>query len=368
MAESSGQALREVIQAEIRLQPDQVISFKRYMELCLYHPKFGYYTSSRPKVGKTGDFYTSSSIGGVMGEMLAAYLAAQTSGNDTVTLVEWGGGTGALAGQLLDQLRDEFPSLYDRLKYISVETSAYHRELQRETLASHAAVTSFVLPEQWLQEGPYQGNVILSNELLDVFPVDRLVYLQGNWHHVHVGWNETEESFENRLLLLEDPVLAGYIKQEGITPLEGQWIEINLGAMEWIGQVADCLADGQIISIDYGDTNHELYASHRMNGTFLCYRGHQAYDDPYAYPGEQDMTAHVNFSACMRKGEEHGFFSSLRTQKQFLLECGILNKLQNVAGGDPFHPAARKNRAIRQLLLSDQMSELFKVLVQTKKR
>jgi SAM-dependent MidA family methyltransferase len=122
-----------------------------------------------------------------------------------------------------------------------------------------------------------------------------------------------------------------------------------------------------IITIDYGDRSGELYAEHRMNGTLLCYRDHRAYDDPYAFPGEQDITSHVNFDACIRTGEQTGITDwTYKSQKQFLVDAGILDRLANTATLDPFSQAARNNRMIRQLLLSDGMSELFKVLVQYK--
>lgn len=123
----------------------------------------------------------------------------------------------------------------------------------------------------------------------------------------------------------------------------------------------------ELITIDYGDVREELYAPHRMNGTFLCYRKHQAYDLPLLYPGEQDMTSHVNFSTLIDAGRECGLNQfQLMTQKQFLVENGLLNRLQPHDAADPFSPAAKRNRAIRQLLISDQMSELFKVLIQKK--
>nr|WP_275983880.1 SAM-dependent methyltransferase [Paenibacillus hamazuiensis] len=351
-------------------RPEQAISFRDYMQMCLYHPEFGYYTGSRPKVGKNGDFYTSASIGGIMGEMLAAYMADWRKGAEDKpwTLVEWGGGSGELAVQILSSLRESAPQLYLSLSYVSIEASGYHRELQRQALAEHRSKMAFQTAEEWLSGGPYAHCLVLSNELLDAFPVHRLKARGGGWFEIHVSVNPETGQFIEKEFPLGDDRLRAYIGEERISMREGQIIEVNLEADRWIREVASSLAEGsRIVTIDYGDEGGELYAEHRMNGTLMCYRLHHAFDDPYRFPGEQDMTAHVNFSACIRAGRENGLESRLMTQKQFLLECGILQRLQNHPGLDPFSPEARKNRAIRQLLLSDQMSELFKVLVQTKR-
>jgi SAM-dependent MidA family methyltransferase len=152
-----------------------------------------------------------------------------------------------------------------------------------------------------------------------------------------------------------------------LTFKEGQVAEINLHAAQWIRTVGDAIHDGRTIIIDYGAEANELYAAHRMRGTLMCYRRHQAYDNPFIYAGEQDITAHVDFTACIDAASTAGFTSTkLQTQRDFMVEQGILEKLQNHFDLNPFSEAAKKNRAIRQLLLSDQMSELFKVLILTK--
>lgn len=116
--------------------------------------------------------------------------------------------------------------------------------------------------------------------------------------------------------------------------------------------------------IDYGDVSDELFAAYRMRGTLMCYHHHRANDNPYESPGEQDITAHVNFSELIYAARNLGFREiQYMTQKQFLIEAGIMDLLQEHSNRDPFSPEAKKNRSIRQLLMSDQMSELFKVLI-----
>jgi SAM-dependent MidA family methyltransferase len=146
--------------------------------------------------------------------------------------------------------------------------------------------------------------------------------------------------------------------------LEGQTAEVALDGQAWLAGLLGRLGQGLVVVVDYGDESVELVSSHRMDGTLVCYRNHLASFDPYEDPGEQDLTAHVNFTSLRRVALEAGWRESwYGTQKRFLVEAGLLERLIPHADADPFHPAARRNRAIRQLLLSDNMSELFKVQV-----
>jgi SAM-dependent MidA family methyltransferase len=342
------------------------------MDLCLYHEPLGYYQSDRFKIGREGDFYTSSSIGSGMGEMLASYIrkecAANYSSMECIQIVEWGGGSGRLAQHLLDELKNEEISLYERAAYIMIESSGYHRELQRETLHAHAHKIEHVTESAWLTRASRDGVFVLANELLDAFAVHRVRRFGDSLQESYVAWMDGPAGFQQQWISLQgDHPLYTYLEQTVLH--EGQVAEINLHAMEWIAGIAASIGDGRLIIIDYGDRAEELYAPHRMQGTLMCYRQHQAYDNPFIYAGEQDLTAHVDFSACVQAALAAGFTGvTLQTQSEFLVEQGILDKLQNHFDPNPFSEAAKKNRAIRQLLLSDQMSELFKVLILTKKK
>jgi SAM-dependent MidA family methyltransferase len=363
-------ALVHIIRRQIDRSETKAISFQEYMELCLYAPALGYYTSTRSKVGKEGDFYTSSAVGGMLGEMLASFIVKRMSETsaDAYEVIEWGGGTGQLAKQILDKLQAAFPEFYKKLRYIVIERSEHHRSLQLEMLNAHQAIVRFWPQEQWKEQGMRRHCFIFSNELLDALPVHRIRQKAGRLYELYVGWDQALNSFYEREIICASDEVLQYLEQENITLLEGQTAEINLAASHWIRELANWLEQGDIVTIDYGDVAEEIYGPHRKNGTLLCYKNHQAYDNPYIHSGEQDITAHVNFSACIRVGIEAGIEEwKLLTQKDFLVEAGILDQLQNDFSGDPFGPAARRNRAIRQLLLSDQMSELFKVLIQTKK-
>ncbi|MFD0869861.1 Uncharacterized ACR, COG1565 [Chlamydia abortus] len=356
------------IRRRLEASPEKAATFRDFMEWCLYQPDYGYYMSEKSKVGRDGDYYTSAAIGGVMGIMVARLMLklSESWRGGRIVWVEWGGGTGQLAKQILDEVRSSDPEIYERLTYFVIEKSPFHLQRQRETLLDHQQAVCFIDEELWEKEGS-RRTVIFSNELLDAFPVHRVQWSEGRLKEQRVYWNEEEGRFASRWTPAEDKRLERYLERNQITLTEGQTAEINLSAEEWIGRQAARLEEGSLVTVDYGDVAEELYSQHRMNGTLMCYRDHLAGDYPLEHIGEQDMTSHVNFSACIRAGQESGIREwSLMTQKQFLVEQGIFSLLQNHSGSDPFSPEARRNRAVRQLLISDGMSELFKVLVQTK--
>lgn len=361
-----------IIRDKISESPEGWISFRDYMELALYDPVYGYYMKEQDKIGRSGDFYTASSVGALLGECVARYTieaAKEADRGTALHFVEWGGGNGRFALQFLDALKKAAPSVYGQLLYTSVEASPYHRRLQSEALSPHIDRVRFMTPESWLAGGPWTRTIVFSNELPDAFPVHRLVWRKDGWMELGVRYDE-----EGCVLMEEErPVrqdeLLRYIRSERLPRREGQRFEANLDALRWYRQTAARLStDCRLITIDYGHAREELHAAHRMNGTLICYRKHLASDTPLEHVGQQDMTTHVNFSALLEAGEEAGLETvAFVTQKQFLVETGILNGLQDHDARDPFSPAARRNRAIRQLLLSDRMSELFKVLIQQKR-
>lgn len=357
-----------VIRQRIGEAPAGAIRFYDYMQLCLYEPEYGYYMKKHTKIGKSGDYYTASNIGDILGGVLARFIAGQAEeipdGEFAVT--EWGAGSGRLAGQILDAIQKERPDLYERLHYRIIEKSPFHRQLQEEELERHWSRAVFTEPDGGLSDR-YPPGVVLSNELLDAFPVYRVRRRGGELMELYVTWDRQEERFRELELPCGDQRLADYLAEGPATLLDGQTADINLEAAEWIGGQLARMTKGALITIDYGGVAEELFASHRMAGTLMCYKGHEAYDNPYIYAGEQDITAHVDFSALIRAGAKAGAADwKLMTQKEFLLENGVMELLMQHDGRDPFSPAARRNRAVRQLLVSDQMSELFKVLVQRK--
>ncbi|NEW05252.1 SAM-dependent methyltransferase [Paenibacillus sp. SYP-B3998] len=361
------------LKTAIRKTEKQMITFRDYMDICLYSEPNGYYRNARLKIGKDGDFYTSSSIGSVMGEVLASFIIKQIQTNEhrdsPIQLVEWGGGNGRLALHLLDEIKGIASEIYERLSYTMIESSGYHRQAQRETLESHAARVRFLSEEEWFSNHPTDGVYVLANELLDAFPVHRVRYQDEKYCESFVVWNEQVQAFEESWIFLDSKPLLDYIARLNVQWIDGQIFEVNLAAETWLSTVVKQISSGSIIIIDYGDDKDEIYSAHRQQGTLMCYRKHQAHGNPFMYQGDQDITSHVNFTSCMDIILQNGFKEfTLQTQREFLVEHGVLQKLQNHFDPNPFSDISKRNRAIRQLLLSDKMSELFKVLVAIKKR
>lgn len=342
------------------------------MEICLYQDPGGYYRKNQIKIGKQGDFYTSSSIGTIMGEMVANYIDKQLQQQPalpgSINLVEWGGGNGRMALQLLDEMKRTTPDVYVRLTYTLIESSPYHRHLQKELLVEHEEHTRFLDESAWLSEEPQAHVYVLANELLDAFPIHRIRYKDGEFQESHVIWQEQEPHFLEIWLPLQSGRIIDYLTSLEVQWLDGQMGEMNIEAADWYDRLSGRILSGYVIVIDYGDVESELFASHRQQGTLMCYRKHEAHENPFIDQGEQDITAHVNFSLCQAATVSSGFeYCQLQTQRQFLVDQGILEKLQNHFDPNPFSEVSKRNRSIRQLLLSDGMSELFKVFIAMKK-
>lgn len=348
------------------------ISFHHYMSLCLYHPDYGYYRGGVGRVGREGDFYTSAYVGEAMGEQLADAIVRLADerfpDGEPVAVVDWGGGTGRLSRHMLDAWAAA-GATGDRFSLTLVDGSPEHRREAGERLepyirAGRAQVIGGE-PEA-LRDGGEGPVVVVANELLDAFPVHRVVKSGGLVREWGVTWDEREGAFAPCLLKKDGGGTdwAVWLREQGVALREGQTFEICPDAAAWIRSLGDRVRRGALILIDYGDEQQELASAHRMAGTLMCYAKHRAHDDPYLTPGEQDITAHVDFSHMRRAASASGWRESwYGTQKRFLVESGILAKLSEHQIADPFHPVARRNRAIRQLLLSDGMSELFKVQI-----
>ncbi|HZG55898.1 class I SAM-dependent methyltransferase [Paenibacillus sp.] len=373
MTEVRNRAVEAAVARRLRERGGRM-TFAAYMQLCLYEPGIGYYQRGETKLGKAGDFYTSAHIGNVMGGCIASRLDAAARrtapAGERIAIVEWGGGDGRLACAVLDELRQAFPDTYARMAFLAVEGSPHHRRLQRERLASHAERIAGVCDpgdaqvERTLRE---ETTLLFANELLDAFPVHRIVRLGGEWYEIYVERDEASGALREAVGPIEDEAVAERLTSARIEAAEGQRLEVGLAGLRWLERLGATMRRGFALLADYGDVSAELYGPHRMAGTLLTYRGHTASDDALQRPGAQDITAHVNFEWCAEAAEAAGFADvRVVTQKQFLVDEGVLNKLQNHAGRDPFSPEARANRAIRQLLISDGMSELFKVMTMEK--
>ncbi|AXY74702.1 hypothetical protein D3H65_12225 [Paraflavitalea soli] len=340
-----------------RIKREGPISFHDYMEMALYHPVLGYYTSTRTKIGKQGDYVTSPHLGPVMGMVLGKQLQEmwQQSGSKDFTIVEYGAGEGYLCYDILNFLGSACKHL-DGLRYCIIEKSAGMRERQQRHLGGKV---------EWFDAieaiGGFTGCVI-SNELVDNFAVHRVV-MQDVLQEVFLDF--TEGFVE--ILRPADESLTNYFAELGIQLPRDFQTEVNLEATEWMKAIGTNLEKGYVITIDYGYSSEELYRACRRNGTLLCYHQHQINDDPYQAIGLQDITTHVNFSALSHWGSKSGLTSAeLINQATFLLGLDFKDCLRKTlaAGQDKLKAIWQEALLTRTLLLD--MGMRFKVLIQHK--
>jgi len=345
------------------------IPFVRFMELALYHPQFGYYmhqpnAADHERIGWSGDFYTSSDVYPILGRALASQARQMDELVDrptAFTIVEMGAGKGLLARDCLAALHAEQDGFASRIRYVLIERSPVMRELQRRNLApwlSKPGLVTWVEGLDGLAPESVTG-LFLSNELVDAFPVHRIQVTAGRTEELYVDYREGQ--FVECLMPLSTPLLAQYLGRLPATFPEGYRAEVNLQAIDWMEQVAQRIDRGFVVTIDYGHTAQDLYGPERKNGTFLCYFQQLTNEDPFMRVGEQDMTAHVDFSCLAAVGEEQGLHvTGFTNQMSFLMGLGVDEMIGEL------EPESREFRAAIHLLKPDGMGSTFKVLIQHK--
>jgi SAM-dependent MidA family methyltransferase len=307
------------------------ISFARYMQLALHEPGLGYYASGARKFGPGGDFVTAPELGSLFGRTLAREL------RQFDRILEIGAGSGALAEVLSRELQCE---------YLILETSAdlIHRQQQR--LGQRARHVQR-LPER------FRGAVI-ANEVVDAMPVHLVHWTESGIMERGVGpnltWADRPATGELLAAAREIEVPAPYVS------------EIGLAARAWMRTMVESLEQGALFVIDYGFPRHEYYHPQRATGTLMCHYRHQAHADPFARPGEEDITAHVDFSALAEAAGAAGAeVLGYASQAQFLVNCGITEVLAEANVENALHYAPIAAQA-QKLLSPAEMGELFKVL------
>ena len=341
------------------------ISFAEFMAQALYHQQYGYYMAPRERIGKSGDFFTSSSVHALFGRLVARQLAEMDGilSGGAFQIVEQGAGEGHLALDVLDALAEEFPELYSRLTYTLVELSQDNRDRQGGNLARHADKVTWTAGDEWT----ITSGCLLSNELIDAFPVHLFEKRAGKILEILV--DSDGEFFSEVLADAPCSALSDYFAWLGHAPVEGSRGEANLLAPEWMRTAGERIARGFVLTIDYGYPAEELYAPHRRHGTLMCYHRHQADDNPYDAVGEKDITAHVDFSSLQKAGKEAGLDTLwFGEQYRFLLGLGFFEELVRLeAAATDEHEARLLRLTLKNLIMPETgMGETFKVLVQGK--
>ncbi|MGH9553342.1 MAG: class I SAM-dependent methyltransferase [Terriglobales bacterium] len=367
-------SLRQIIEQEIGERGP--IPFSRYMELCLYHPDLGYYSRNAEQFGKAGDFYTASDVNAVYGRLLARQFDEiwRVLGSPSqIEILEVGPGRGLFALDVLTWSEQKFPSFFRALHYSVAERSPKLRERLRGVLTrflesgrassvseganeglqvrkpwfpdasagspalrpGRDAADSFYFPTEKTQEDaapPVPSNamderalapeapvIVFANEFFDALPVE-IISAQGSLRVSSEGGRFVELWVPSSAEELE------FIDRYGVHPEAGERIEVPLLAHRYMARLAASMRKGMIVVVDYGYTRAEQLAG-RHRGTLMTYRQHSAAPNPYAAPGEQDLTAHVNFTALSAAAEENGMqVQPLLTQSQFLMGIGEANQ------------------------------------------
>jgi len=332
------------------------------METALYYPGLGYYTSASDKIGKGGDFYTSPYLTNVFGHVIGKQLEEmwQLTGKNDFTIVEYGAGMGSLCIDILDQLKNN-TAFYKKLKYCIIEKSEAMR-LKEQNLIANSHTKEKVSWYNSIEEIPSFTGCVIANEVLDNFSVHKVVMAENGLMEVFVGF---DNGFVEMLKPASDD-LKNYFKELKIDLPTGFCTEVNLQAIDWIKNISASLIKGFVLTIDYGFPSSELYQPNRRLGTIVCYNKHTVNDLPYANIGQQDITAHVNFSALNIWGEKNGLINcGFTNQSQFLLSLGLAEHLRRIEEKEKTNLEIRKDiLLIHNLLMS--MGKKIKVLAQQK--
>ena len=369
MTDKSKENLTEIITSLIHKEGP--ITFEQFMEMALYYPGLGYYTSEREKIGPGGDFYTSPDVHPIFGKVLAGQFNEMWNHlgqPERWQLVEYGAGKGLMARDILSQLGSKHPQCFEALSYYIIEAGPFFIDKQREVLEDAGIPIGKV---QWVNNpacihaGEGITGAFLSNELVDAFPFHRVRLRADGLREIYV--ETCTEAFVEVEGPLSDPNLSQYFTEERIMLELGQTAEVNLRSRNWLREISENLRRGFILTIDYGSVAEDLYSEARFNGTMRCFRKHRLVENPYEAIGVQDITASVNFSSLRRWGEQIGLKAAGPfTQAEFLISAGILE----LAGGrndfqydeDSYSTAS----AVKKLILPGGMGSVFRVLIQCK--
>jgi SAM-dependent MidA family methyltransferase len=349
----------------VRIRRFGPITFAEYMRECLYHPFYGYY--SQPEARSFGDYYTSVDVHPIFGRLLARQFAEMWKQLDCpgeFLLVEAAAGTGRLAGHILEFAQAQLPDFFSALNYVAVERSP----ARSDQLAQHLS--------NFIREGKCRASIeipdripagcVFSNELLDALPVHRVLRQRGALKEIFV--TSDGKVFSEIPHPLSTCAISDYFAAQQIALDEGQLAEAGLEACDWITEIARRLDRGFVLTIDYGHEAADLFDAHHHLGTVLSYSKHQASNNLYAAPGEQDLTAHVNFTALRHWGARHGLETlGLVTQTAFLLALGKGNDFADLYDNGMDESARLRARLqLKTLIYPEGLGERFRVLLQQK--
>lgn len=371
---SNSQALMNLMVERIAASSQQRITFADYMNLVLYHPQYGYYASGAAKIGYQGDFFTSPSLGPDFGELLAEQFVEMwdvLGQPKPFILLEIGAGSGILAKDILQYIKNNYSDFFKNLQYLIVEESQGLKNRQKKNLRS---LTSHQHKIKWKSWAQIPKNSIIgcvfSNELIDAFPVHQIITDRGNLKEVFVAFKDGK--LVEKTGKISTPKIKEYFELIGLEfpstlyP-DGYRTEVNLAALDWLERIAQKLKKGYLLTIDYGYPAQKYYHPQRHQGTLKCYYQHRHHDNPYLNLGCQDITTHVNFTALERQGESQKLATlGLTRQGMFLMALGLGDRLSELASGQYSLPKVLQRRDALHQLIDPSGLGGFSVLIQAK--
>jgi len=364
-AKQHSQQLSNVIQRYISRH--QNMPFSKFMEMALYTPQLGYYSGGLPKIGQSGDFITAPEVSPIFSRCLARQAAQVLSKLTEPNIVEFGAGQGTMAKDILLELETIQQPLH---RYYIVEISADLRERQKQTFETHLSEEA-IKKVVWLDKLPTTPitAVILANEVLDAMPFERIRIEPDSAQQGFVQFDETTQQFGWNYQTITDLGLQKFanqlIQHVGNVSELGYETEINLNIKPWLQSLSDILSDGAVLLVDYGYSRYEYYQPARVMGTLRCHYQHRAHNNPFFYPGLQDITAHVDFTAVAEDAFDSGFkIAGFTTQAHFLMGSGLLEMSADPDSG--IEQQIKTAQQIKTLTLPDEMGETFKAIALTK--
>ena len=351
------------------IRREGAITFHDWMKAALYDPERGYYQrSDRERWGREGDYRTSPERSQLFGATFALYftrLYEKLERPAQWSIVECGAGDGSFAAVLLQTLADQFPAIFAATRYVVCEVSEDALRRVRERLVEFGDRVQFCTDLI-----PVDTGIYFSNELLDAFPVHRVVRNEQGLSELYVSVDATG-AFVWTTGPLSTPRLAEFCSTYTVELARGQIIEINLQVDDWVAQVAAKLANGFVITVDYGVEAAELYdPARRLKGTLRAFSRHSFVDDVLVQPGEYDITSSVNWTQVMSVGQQLGLkVVDFASQDKFLLQAGLLEELeQQLSRAETEAEKASLTTGAREMILPGGMASSFQVLVQRRVR
>lgn len=344
------------------------ISFRDWMQAALYDEREGYYCrEDRIPQGRAGDYRTAPETSPLFAATFAAYFArlfSDLGSPPSWTIFEAGAGGGEFAHGILETFRAHYPEVFSATSYVIDEVSPATRARASACLAEFTERVTFQRFDEI--KDPASVGVVFSNELIDAFPVHRVIMRHGKLRELCVGADE------NKFVWIErDPQqsVAEFCGRLELRLSEGQTAEVNLEAEQFISRAAGLFAHGYLVTVDYGAERSELLDStDRFNGTLRAFHRHQLMPNPLAAPGEQDLTTTVDWTQIQEAGSRAGLRAvRLERLDQFLLSEGLLQRLSEMlAHTQDQVEALRLRTSAREMIMPHGLAASFQVLVQEK--